>query len=60
MQLEDTASSKDVPPLSPRGVLELPEFVAQKNMRPAGQSTIPCALFGYVLLARAVMRSLVC
>lgn len=54
MQLEDTASSKDVPPLSPRGVLELPEFVAQKNMRPAGSFS------SHVLLARAVMRSLVC
>lgn len=32
MQLEETASSKDVPPLSTRGVLELPEFVAQHKM----------------------------
>jgi len=31
MQLEETASSKDVPPLSSRGVFGLPEFVAQKN-----------------------------
>lgn len=32
MQLEETASSKDVPPLSTRGDFELPEFVAQNNM----------------------------
>lgn len=33
MQLEETASSKDVPPLScTRGVFELPAFVAQNNL----------------------------
>jgi hypothetical protein len=33
MQLEETASSKDVPPLSSRGVFELPGTIAQNNMR---------------------------
>ena len=40
MQLEETASSKDVPPLSPRGVFELPEFVAQHNMLPSGYASL--------------------
>ncbi len=33
MQLEETAGSKDVPPLSYRGVFELPGTVAQNNLR---------------------------
>lgn len=33
MQLEETASSKDVPPLSYRGVFELPGNIAQNNLR---------------------------
>lgn len=33
MQLEETASSKDVPPLSHRGVFELPGNIAQNNLR---------------------------
>jgi hypothetical protein len=37
MQLEETASAKDVPPLSTRGVFGLPAFIAQNNMRPQGQ-----------------------
>ena len=40
MQLEETASSKDVPPLSKRGVFELPEFVAQHNMLPSGFASL--------------------
>jgi hypothetical protein len=32
MQLEETASAKDVPPLSYRGVFGLPAFIAQNNM----------------------------
>ena len=39
MQLEETASSKDVPPLSSRGVFELPAFVAQNNMRPVRKTS---------------------
>jgi hypothetical protein len=33
MQLEETASSKDVPPLSHRGVFKLPGTIAQNNLR---------------------------
>ncbi|MPM44401.1 hypothetical protein SDC9_91079 [bioreactor metagenome] len=33
MQLEETASSKDVPPLSNRGVFKLPGTIAQNNLR---------------------------
>ena len=40
MQLEETASSKDVPPLSIRGVLELPEFIAQKNKQQMGLTNL--------------------
>ena len=40
MQLEETAGSKDVPPLSTRGVLELPEFVAQYKMLQFGRVAI--------------------
>jgi hypothetical protein len=40
MQLEETASAKDVPPLSTRGDFELPAFIAQNNMRPQGLARI--------------------
>jgi hypothetical protein len=60
MQLEETASSKDVPPLSARGVFELTEFVAQNNMRPVGENTVCC---GFLVSACPVCnrkKSLVC
>ncbi len=34
MQLEETANSKDVPPLSMRGVFELPGNIAQNHISP--------------------------
>ncbi len=34
MQLEETASAKDVPPLSCRGVFVLPGNIAQNNLHP--------------------------
>lgn len=60
MQLEETASSKDVPPLSPRGVFGLTEFVAQNNMRPAGQTTVCCAFLSSALPVCNKQKSLVC
>lgn len=57
MQLEETASSKDVPPLSPWGVFELPEFVAQNN---TGKNTVCCGFLLPISPVQNKMRSLVC
>jgi hypothetical protein len=57
MQLEETASSKDVPPLSTSGVFELPEFVAQYN---TGENTVCCGFLISISPVRNKMRSLVC
>jgi hypothetical protein len=42
MQLEETASSKDVPPLSYRGVFGLPGYIAQNNTRPVSKKNFLC------------------
>jgi|GEM_PF-6787419 len=62
MQLEETASSKDVPPLSTRGVFELPAFIAQNNMRPHCLAKVAAGgLKGsveFTLCRRKILRSL--
>jgi hypothetical protein len=60
MQLEETASSKDVPPLSSLGVFELPEFVAQHNMCPVWQNTDLCGFLISNQPVRKQTKSLVC
>ena len=60
MQLEETASSKDVPHLSTGGNFELSRFVAQYNLRPFGLNTDRCVLMIFVSRVRKELRSLVC
>ena len=60
MQLEETASSKDVPPLSSRGVFGLPEIVAQQNKYPLWQNTDLCGFLISRQSVRKQIRSLVC
>lgn len=61
MQLEETASSKDVPPLSSRGDFELPAFIAQNNMRPVFSSFygISCLISAISMPERNCQKSLV-
>lgn len=63
MQLEETASSKDVPPLSSCGVFELPAFVAQNNMRPVRKIShyyrVSCFISTISLPERNCQKSLV-
>jgi hypothetical protein len=54
MQLEETAGAKDVPPLSSRGVFELPEDIAQNN---TGQITDLCGFLVSLLPVFKELRS---